>query len=711
MKPTRILLIILGILVIALIILAWLPPLELAGPPTHPSITTLPADQTEFLRQLELGYAAEALGQVEHAQAAYQEAALAGDEQLAAAGQENYVRLVRLQKNPLYVLQTGLQWLKSPLIWLGLILVIGLVALLYWPRPAAYRVAPFTNLTKDPAGDALQPFVLMRLTELRDGYTTAQQELSLDLQALNLVQDRQLAAPLTDLINLFGDLKLGPAALPLDKVKSLFERWRDRNLNILGGTCYQYGGQLYLDAELVRDGQPYATFYLRSDSTDQPVENLAGDLVYRFLFSLTQENVPFQSSDALQTWSEGLLAYQRRPADPDGLAAYAGRLAAVQAAEPGNRLVSFLLGMLHYRIEDYPAARHVFGRLVQSDGTLDDLSLAAACRLGQAYYLDFQPGGFAKAIQYFETVRQSLAGPELNERQQQLAALAECGLATIWAQQLFKEDLEKGHAQKQVDLIEETCKAALQKAGSSPEVKAAAHMALGIAYKNFQNPGRALQEFSAAVDVRRDYPAALIYQAATLLQILHPEDHAERLDDRILKAKGEEQQRLLARWDEQAEEAAGLLNESLATGLPGTAYARKKLVELLIYWGRVYAKLNRLDDALACYTEATLADPGCVEAWDNIAYRIVESDQKDAKLLSQAENAANQAIKLAVGDPQEAHARFTLASLYLAQGRYTLVRQEVEKALALSPGAKDRQSLERLRARLNDMQAGKETGA
>ncbi len=518
----RTILIILILVFLALNVLAWLPLIPFQEP-DRLATGAFAADQVEFQRHLELGYAAEQQQLYAQAQEEYQQAALAVDQEIARVGRENYERLAALQQDPRFVLYSQLQWLKSPLLWAAFLLALLLIVIQFRPLPVAYRVGAFSDLTKDQVGKPIQALVARGLAQAQEAYKQAQDEINLDLKSLSVALSPEQSDPFSNLLAVLGNLQLGAVPITVEKLQNLLEKWRIRNLHLLGGHFYQLGDLYYLDVEIKRGDRVVESWCLPASSGEKAnvvVQEFCADLTYRFLFYMLHEKGEFRSWRALKSWTEGLQAYQRPGILPEDLDAVVQTLPAVENVEPGNRKLAFLVGLLNSRLERYAQAQEAFKIVLNGSDLDDDLSLAAVCRLGETFYLGFESGSFRQATAQFEQIRHKLEGKKLNKRQEKILAMALCGLAKIWAHQLYRQDLAKEHTARQLGLIESTCKDALTLSGEFLYTQGAAHTALGIAYQNFGRPEDALREFSAAVEARRDYPGALIYKAEILIQMI-----------------------------------------------------------------------------------------------------------------------------------------------------------------------------------------------
>ncbi len=162
------------------------------------------------------------------------------------------------------------------------------------------------------------------------------------------------------------------------------------------------------------------------------------------------------------------------------------------------------------------------------------------------------------------------------------------------------------------------------------------------------------------------------------------------------KQPQEELRLLIQELDQRAQEPEQLLQKSFSSGLPGQAYARKKLIELWIDWARICSKTNRLDQALQVLRKAVELNPTHADAWDNIAFRILESGTDDQKLLSQAETAGEKAVEYAAGTTQEMHHRATLAKVLIKLEKFHEAMPVIVRGLGLPGEEKDRQSLKEL---------------
>jgi tetratricopeptide (TPR) repeat protein len=297
----------------------------------------------------------------------------------------------------------------------------------------------------------------------------------------------------------------------------------------------------------------------------------------------------------------------------------------------------------------------------------DSLSLLAQLHITEILYLDFQPEHFQDALHQFEQISLDLSRKaKMDAREKQIAALAHAAQAVIWAHWLFGDP----NNAKKMQHVTENCGRALELAGDARDVTAAVCLALGIMHQNRGEYRQALEECAKAVEADRDYPAALIRKATALLILagLHKYSPANTPCAAAISAfghaDGKEVERQLEEVRRMAGEAETLLRETLQSGLPGEAYARRQLLDMLVNLGRLYAKTGHLvDRGLPAYDQATALDDRHFTAWNNIAYRIDQSGSGDLALLEKAKTAAERALELARGTEKEKEARALLEKI------------------------------------------------
>lgn len=672
-----------ALVILAAILLAFLPLPSISSVSPLPSISPA-ADQVEFLRHLELGRQYERRGLLSQAQSEYQQAALAEDEVIAQAGRENDQRLAEFQRNPLYQIQSKLTWLKDPVFWVSLLVLAALLIIWYSPRPAAYQVLPMLDGTKDQVGKPIHLLVRRKLKEITETYQKAQERLLLDLTRFDVPQADRQPDPYADLLTVLSNIQFGPISLPLEKLIPFLEKWRARNETQLGGDFYQVGEASYLDACVTRREKVLENWPLvaRGQDLGGVIETLSSELTYRFLKYALNGKAEFQSWVTLKAWSEGLVVAQQPLLEPARFQAALTELAAAHLQEPHNRQIAFLMGTMHSRIEQYEEARDAFSRVMQ--GTDDDLSLVAALRSAETRYLEFKPHESEEVRSRFDRLYRSLDIATLNPRQKQVAALALCGQAMVWAHWLHKD----ARNQNKFDHVTENCQRALGLASGSTEVQAACSMALGTASFNRGCLDEALQAFDNVLEIRRTYPAALIYKARVLAERIYSmQNKASGLDEQAIEAFEasdlERKDQLMQEINTNAAEAIALLRESIDQNLPGRTFAEKELVQLYCALGRVHAKTGSLDVGQRHYEQAVALDPFDADAWDNLAYRPLDAGRTDPKTLTKCEPVARKAVALGSGGPQEASYRATLADVLYYQERYREAMEEIERACAL----------------------------
>jgi tetratricopeptide (TPR) repeat protein len=690
MKRGTILIILITLLFGLAVLLANLPLSPAQSAPVLLAVTPA-ADQTEFLRRLELGRQYEQRNLLSQAQGEYQQAALAGDDVIALAGRENEKRLAEFQQTPIYQIHSKLAWLKDPVLWMVFLLLILLLVILFYPQRAAYQVVLFNDSSKDQAGNAIHRIVHRRLLEITQAYRKAQKDLLIDLERFEFLTASDQPDPYADLLAVLSTIKLGPVPVPLDKLRLFLDKWRVRNETQLSGDFYLCGDTCYLDARLTRRDQVLENWPLQASGQkiSDAIDVLSSELTYRFLEFILKGKTGFQSWGQLKAWCEGLSALQQAPTGSDCLQAALQALEAAQVQEPQNREIAFLIGTIYFKLEQYEQAREAYYRVMQGEGTKgDDLSLASSLRLAESIFLEFDPRNFEEARRRFAEIHSSLRETTMDQRQKQVAALACCGQARIWAHWLYEDPDDKNS----LDHVLEYCQRALSLAGDTKDVQAACSIALGFTnynrgLKKDASPDlhkNALRDFDDAVRASRNYPSALIYLARMLAWMSVAKRNPAALDKKILNEKDPEQKNVLQRTlEEHTTQAIALLEESISKGLPGRRYAEQQMKEVLFRLGRFHAKTGQLDKGLDEYRRLVEMDPQMADAWDNLAYRPIDAGRTDLITLSKCEVAARKAVALGTGSPQEATYLATLADVLYHLGRYQEAMQEIERAYAL----------------------------
>ena len=621
-----------------------------------PSATPAP-DQVKYLRRLELGNLDEAKWQLSQAQVSYQAAALADNPEIAQAGKDNYARLVDYQ-------QISFVRFRDTFIWLDIIglVVIGIL-LLYRPLAPAYRIAPFTDWTKEQSGKAIHLVLIETLSEIKNVYTTARDSMLVDINLTEADGETPALALYADLLNIIAGLKVGGMSLPVDKFRNILEHWRARNQVTFSGDYYVFGEQIHVVANMNQGGNT-ETWTLPAVSQAPNVEllrELVQDLTYRILFFILKTKHDFTSYSELRTWTECMRVYQNSQAEPDQLEQTLDRLDALPEEIAKHRMVRYLRGLIAVRMERYPLANEIFLNLIDRLDQSDEISLAAAYQLGQSVWISFDYPSFDAIRNLFERIYTTQISKPKTTQGNRVIARALCSQAAIWAHWSFsKPELKKTDFTQDVEKVEKMTTEAFALCGEAP-IRAAAHLARGIVYRNAGRVEDAISEFKTAVDADETYPAALIYLADALTLRIFPsgaptKGTAEAMLKQWPALSANDRDAVYQPYDKPVAAAIVLWAQSISLRLPGQLYARNKLSDLYVHHARIVIKTKDKDAGLALIEKAIEVDPTNPYALDNLAYRLLDDPaHNDAASLAKAEQAALKAVEYGQGSRDLSH--------------------------------------------------------
>lgn len=290
----------------------------------------------------------------------------------------------------------------------------------------------------------------------------------------------------------------------------------------------------------------------------------------------------------------------------------------------------------------------------------DLLSLLSELQMAEMLYLDFHPENLEGALHQYEKIAVDLQRKtKLTAREKQIAALAFAAQAVIWAHWLYKD----ANKDSKIQHVNENCGKALGLAGDTADVRAVTHLALGIMHQNRGQYHLALHEFTQAVEADRFYPAALIRQAITwaLLAGLHKYSPSDTPGHAAISAYEAfnitEVERRLGEVLQMVAKAEPLLQETIDKRLHGAAYGQRQWIDMKGNLARLYTKTGHLQEGIEAYEQVIAMDPQNYNAWDNIAYRIDESNTDSPVMLRKAKRAAERGLQLAQNTKDEAKLR------------------------------------------------------
>jgi tetratricopeptide (TPR) repeat protein len=118
--------------------------------------------------------------------------------------------------------------------------------------------------------------------------------------------------------------------------------------------------------------------------------------------------------------------------------------------------------------------------------------------------------------------------------------------------------------------------------------------------------------------------------------------------------------------------------EVLLTGVAINPHSK----DLWMKIAKLEHKLGRDNEALDVFKEVIRLDPGCADAYNNVAFLMVQSQDCNAIDLKKAENFALKARDL---DPKNAEYIDTLAEVQFKQGNHELAQRLIKEAIRLEP--------------------------
>ncbi|UCH61125.1 MAG: tetratricopeptide repeat protein [Anaerolineales bacterium] len=693
------------ILLLAAILLAVLP----LGPPSPqlPEIEAKDGSQIAYLRQLELGLQFEMRGKYELAQSAYEQAALAEQEEIAKAALNGIRRSLTYQRNTVLGLQAQLRLIAKSLLenLLPLLLVLALVYG-FWQvlsRPLTrpgYLILPFEDHTTGKLGAGLPSLLNFFIREATFAHVQKQSQLlglaTLEFPLVSTLSDTQ--DTLAEAFTSIESLNLGGIDLPFGKLIAAIRQRLNLRQFTLTGALHQHGDTIRLYAELRETAtqiilQSWQLYSQRGEIPEQ-TEAVVEELAYRFLhqvISASQEpsqkvTIESQSWRSLRYFTQGLLLLQRDPTPGLIEDLNKARTLFSQAVEvdPGFTTAEYALGITCTRLGLFSQARSAFQEVIERD---EQFVTEATYNMGLAYYYEFRPWAYERASECFQDVLSRLfvtgkasESQKVDQAHMLLEALSYAGLANI-AAQYIGEELENRPAttdeppngesrpmsnqelMHSVQLNYQAAQQIIQTLNQGPQtriVRALLENALGIANYYAGQPQKARNHLKAATRYYPENPVAYGYIALSLL------------DDKISGAAHEWLERALE-WN-PAPQYQEYLYYKFGRYYQRNGELRKanesyfkapNLHRAVNYAGEVLLELEDPEDAVEMFRKATQANSKVGNYWMNLAGGLLHAYPEEEEAINEAVVAATRATQLNSNDWQ---AQDMLGQAYLANG-------------------------------------------
>jgi tetratricopeptide (TPR) repeat protein len=643
--------------------------------------------QEKFARQLELGWRYEAERSWDQARAAYVEAALAEQVEIAIQGRNGLQRIFEFENGLLNRAQVFLRSLLP--LWILILVALGLRRL-YKSRITrpGYLIAPFEDFTEKNQAAGFNALLNFHLQEARSVLLRGQQQLlgfatpefPLFTTTLGEAHD-SLAEALASL----ETLQVGGFDLPFGKLLLILRQWAATREYVISGALHKPGDKIRLYAE-IRESKTNLIaqhWELVGDEGADALSGLACELAYRLLFYIgqtapvmEQQGLEASNLHSQQYFIQGLQLLQQDaiPGKSAHLARAAELFQEVTVIDPGYISAQYALGLTYTKMGQVKVAARHFQEVIDNGGPLE---MEATYNMGLCFYHEFKPWAYDKAKGCFQRVLDQAPSEE-----KMLRALALTGFANIMAQ-LVGED--QYMTQRGVDAalgdVEGYCQQARELVRGQqldPQtrfVQALIRNALGIAHYYAGKIYPARKHLREAIQVYPENSVAYGYLALTYL-----EDNQTGLAhdwfDRTLE------------WN-PAPQVVEYLNYKFGRyyhgqgdwnlaieyygEAPSFAFARN-------YLGEVFVEAEEYENAVEMFRSAIQLNSKEVRFWLNLAWTIPLLD--DPELLPEALGAARRAVEFP-GDDWER--RDVLGWVYYCLGDWQKAEQAFHRSIGIEP--------------------------
>jgi tetratricopeptide (TPR) repeat protein len=675
---------IVGLLIIGVIFASILGPL---GPPVPEfSLSHLPSGQEERTMHLQLGLLYERTGMLGEAQAQYEKSINAQEDEITTAAMDGLKRVLTRQHNPWLGIQASVRAFLVCIAENGLkLLIAGSVAWLAWqlvrhlPRRPGYQILPFQDHSGKKLGSALSNAIYTTLQAARLTHLTSESGMlvlseNLNMPSFGILGDN--ANGTARALTTIESLSVGTSGLLFGQFITTFQRWANVRKYELSGHIYHFGSLLRLEIEMINAYTEKVEHIWRAekeiqkktDALEESILELTNNLAYQILYDLCP-GLRAGSWRSLRLFTEALRDIQRYQAERTELTVIedaSRKLENAIALDPGYVMAKYNLGNVYNGLGQY---RQAINLLKDVKETNAGLQLEAAYNLGLAYYHLFQDWAYEHAVVQFQYVLNRVKIEKAKGSFKPLAALAHCGLANVYAQQARRNS----EVQAYLDKVQRHHDQAINLAGDNHDIRAAAHVALGIAFSHQNDLEYAIDQFKTAIYLKPDYPVTYAY-----------------LSDIYL---GQENLVEAIRWLQRAtdfnphyEYAHYKLGEIYRarsdTDLAMEAYQRAPhIADARNGMGKLLAESGRLHEALTAFRQAIELNSQLAEAYSNLAWYIIKAGLHDRASLQDAKDSARRALQLNKGTRFEWHSRDVLGWVYHHCGMLDEAERELKNSI------------------------------
>lgn len=659
-------------------------------------------------RHLELGRLYEQAQEWDKAIAEYQMAATEAETvqnyQKAVEGLQRVLSLKsNLWLNLFQDINRFVYWLVLGILKIGIVGLISLlfIALLlkYFEMRAPLVIFPFTDLSSQSkeTGSVVAETIVNTLHQARLIHAKNRTSSTLSTSEevdLPSFSSQHLEESLVISLAALNSLNVGAIGLPVGSILESLFLWLTAGRRRIVGNLQRDGNRLVLTARL-EEGRSHrwknmwqVNQEFALESVSQQLIAKARSLAFEILFDLGK-GWGTRSAKSLEQLTLGLFEFYKQDQD-----------AGISSRDALERAVTYFETAIDFdpicSIAKYNLAltKIALGNYDQAIALLKSLrshlhfewEAERSYNLGVAYYHLAKDWAYEFAEKEFKTVvdaldpllRRPLLSKRKKERFSKQLALAYCGLASICAQRVARDE-------SKADLCFSQCEHYAQRAlktFAAGEIKAIIHTALGVAYLNLRDYSRATYELNRAIDLKPDYWRAYIYLgqveiasgklngAISLLEqaiALNPYfEYAHYQLGQALRKRGSQAQNDL----EKATEAYGK-----AKRIPA---AHNEL-------GRIYAQRNEFGKALEEFNKALQINSRYSNALVDLAWYTMEAGYLDPENLAKILEFAKRALDLERGKPSEWHKRAVLGRVYLEMGHFEKAEKELRTSIELQP--------------------------
>lgn len=462
-----------------------------------------------------------------------------------------------------------------------------------------------------------------------------------------------------------------PSEFSINRLVTSAQMWLDQPDFFIRGQILKTISGINLSIRII-DGKEHVlkkSWHIEiKESEGSLVTQVIDDVIFVLLFHLSDKlhTRSWQSLKYLLEGFEYFEIYQENPHQSEYLQAAQETMTKALLYDPTYMIAKYNFGLLCLQAGNYEEARGLFKEASETTSDANFRRLAQF-NYGVALFHLSQVWAYKCALEVFNNLLETSDDESLND-------LLHSTLALTYSRLGMYDSHEKA-TNFNMALTEADC--ILGNNRISKECKANAFAAKGYICVDGGDFPEAINNFTRAVEDNPNNALHLIGLGQAYLK----NRQLDRAQEVFARAE-----RLSYGSGFASYKLGEVFRELGEVDKATNAYQRSPRIALAhVNLGKIYLENRELEKALSEFRVATELNKSLTEAWNNIAWTIMETEVEDQELLKFAEQSARRALQLEKNPNQLWHRRAVLARVLLGRKKYERGYVEAKKAVEGAP--------------------------